>query len=88
LGAERYISITERSVRVDKEARRVGELVLDEVRGAIGVVMGHEGPYVQLRPVGGGREWDARLESVRPATAGERLRAKVADANARRRWGR
>jgi hypothetical protein len=49
------------------------------------VVMGHEGPYVQLRPHGGGREWDADPASVRPATPSERLRVATAYANARSR---
>ena len=47
--------------------------------------MGHEGPYVQLRPHGGGREWDAEPASVRLATPAERLRAATAYANARSR---
>jgi hypothetical protein len=47
--------------------------------------MGHEGPYVQLRPHGGGKEWDADPASVRPATPAERLRAATAYANARSR---
>ena len=33
--------------------------------------MGHEGPYVQLRPYGGGREWDADPGAVRGATTAE-----------------
>jgi hypothetical protein len=46
--------------------------------------MGHEGPYFQLRPVGGGREWDAS-GPLRPPTDAERLSAGVAMANARSR---
>lgn len=37
--------------------------------------MGREGPYVQLRPVARGREWDANPAHVRRATDEERLRA-------------
>jgi hypothetical protein len=38
----------------------VGALVADTGNGdKIGYVQGHEGPCVQLRPPGGGREWDA-----------------------------
>jgi hypothetical protein len=68
----------------------VGEMAIDVARGRVGVVMDREGPYVQLRPLGGGREWDARPEDVRPATAAEQLSAKVAEANANavRGWGR
>lgn len=47
--------------------------------------MGHEGPYVQLRPYGGGREWDAEPDAVRRATTAERLSAATAYANARSR---
>jgi hypothetical protein len=47
--------------------------------------MGQAGPYVQLRPPGGGREWDCPPEALRTATAAERLRAATAYANARSR---
>ncbi|WP_436846370.1 hypothetical protein [Streptomyces griseorubiginosus] len=46
----------------------VGSCVVDTRTGKVGVVMGHEGPYVQLRPYGGGREWDAAPDAVREAT--------------------
>ncbi|MGW6054449.1 hypothetical protein [Streptomyces sp. NPDC055189] len=55
------------------------QLVIDTRRMRLGRVMGHEGPYVQLRPPGGGREWDARPEDVRPAREEEVLRASVAE---------
>lgn len=67
------LTIAPRTVVVDERTARVGE------------VMGCEGPYVQLRPLGGGREWDADPARVRPASAEERLRAGVAAANARSR---
>lgn len=53
----------------------VGALVVDTARNDLGYVMGCVGPYVQLRPPGGGREWDADPEAVRPATDTERLAA-------------
>ncbi|WP_316729119.1 hypothetical protein [Streptomyces sp. 11x1] len=62
----------------------IGDLVYDEVSHRIGEVMGQTGPYWQLRPVGGGREWDARA-TLRPATAAEKLSAGVALANAQSR---
>ncbi|MFE9647376.1 hypothetical protein ACFYO0_25310 [Streptomyces sp. NPDC006365] len=43
---------TRRSYAVDVRGGRVGE------------VMGREGGYVQLRPVGGGREWDCPPEAL------------------------
>ncbi|MDT0393798.1 MULTISPECIES: hypothetical protein [Streptomyces] len=63
----------------------VGAHVVDTRTERIGVVMGHEGPYVQLRPYGGGREWDADPGAVRRATAAEWLRAATAYTNARSR---
>lgn len=63
----------------------LGSYAVDTLTGRLGLVMGHEGPYVQLRPYGGGREWDARPEAVRPATPAERLSAATAHANARSR---
>ncbi|MFJ8752762.1 hypothetical protein ACIREO_26005 [Streptomyces sp. NPDC102441] len=49
--------------------------------------MGHEGPYLQLRPLGGGREWDADPARLRPLGPTELLSARVAEANARSRTG-
>ncbi|MBR8641573.1 hypothetical protein KEF29_25245 [Streptomyces tuirus] len=63
----------------------VGAYVVDTCSGRIGIVMGHEGPYVQLRPYGGGKEWDVDPGAVRHATPAERLRAATAYANARSR---
>ena len=66
-------------------APQVGDTVEDTRLGQIGMVMGFEGPYVQLRPVGGGREWDAEPRNLRPATQSERMSATLAAANARSR---
>ncbi|MFR9799586.1 hypothetical protein ACL02U_27385 [Streptomyces sp. MS06] len=63
----------------------VGSCAVDTRSGRVGVVMGHEGPYLQLRPLGGGREWDCTPDAVRPATPAERLRAATAYENARSR---
>ncbi|WP_327299498.1 MULTISPECIES: hypothetical protein [unclassified Streptomyces] len=49
------------------------------------MVMAHEGPWLQLRPLGGGREWDADPARVRPVGPAELLQARVAEANARSR---
>ncbi|MGW5733370.1 MULTISPECIES: hypothetical protein [Streptomyces] len=46
-------------------------------RQRLGRVMGHEGPYLQLRPPGGGREWDADPADVREAVGDEILRASM-----------
>ncbi|MER5182164.1 hypothetical protein ABT009_28050 [Streptomyces sp. NPDC002896] len=63
----------------------IGSYAVDTRTGKVGRVVGHEGSYVQLRPLGGGREWDCEPGAVRAATAAERLRAATAYANARSR---
>ncbi|MGW1538730.1 hypothetical protein ACWCPM_00260 [Streptomyces sp. NPDC002309] len=63
----------------------IGSYVMDTHSGKVGIVMGHEGPYVQLRAVGGGKEWDCEPGALRTATAAERLSAATAYANARSR---
>ncbi|WP_330304453.1 MULTISPECIES: hypothetical protein [unclassified Streptomyces] len=63
----------------------IGSYAVDTRTGKVGMVMGHEGPYVQLRPLGGGKEWDCEPGAVRRATASERLSAATAYANARSR---
>ncbi|WP_328767812.1 hypothetical protein [Streptomyces sp. NBC_00286] len=62
----------------------IGDLVWDEATRKVGRVMDRVGSYWQLKPPGGGREWDAR-GLLRPATTAERLSAGVALANARSR---
>ncbi|MER5945157.1 MULTISPECIES: hypothetical protein [unclassified Streptomyces] len=63
----------------------IGSYAVDTSTGQVGMVMGHEGPYVQLRPFGGGREWDCPPDVVREATTTERLSAATAYANRRSR---
>ncbi|MDT0378318.1 hypothetical protein RM572_05930 [Streptomyces sp. DSM 42041] len=63
----------------------IGQTVHDTDRDKVGEVMGHEGPYLQLRPLGGGREWDAAPRAVRALSRSELLSALVAEANARSR---
>lgn len=63
----------------------VGSYAIDTSTGRVGRVMGHEGPYVQLRPIGGGREWDCDPEVLRTATVAERISAVTAHVNARSR---
>ncbi|SCK48187.1 hypothetical protein H180DRAFT_04304 [Streptomyces sp. WMMB 322] len=65
----------------------VGTAVRDTAQDRVGVVMGHEGPYLQLRPLSGGREWDADPNSIQPLSPAELLSARVAEANARSRTG-
>ncbi|MEV0926716.1 hypothetical protein AB0I99_16600 [Streptomyces spongiicola] len=59
---------------------------MDIATGNAGVVMGHEGPdRVQLRPLSGGREWDAF--KVRRLSAREELSARLAIQNHESRRG-
>lgn len=46
---------------------RVHGTVVDTGSKKVGRIMGLVGPYAQLRPVGGGLEWDARPEDLRPS---------------------
>ncbi|MFI5632861.1 hypothetical protein ACIA8E_26470 [Streptomyces sp. NPDC051664] len=65
-----------------------GTYAVDSRDGRVGRVMGCVGPYVQLRPPGGGAEWDCPPESVQPAPPGVVLRARVTEANREGRWPR
>ncbi|MET7762602.1 hypothetical protein [Streptomyces sp. NPDC005336] len=62
-----------------------GTPVRDATRDRVGIVMGQEGPYLQLRPLAGGREWDADPDHVHPLTPAELLRARLAETNAHSR---
>ncbi|MFB6842720.1 hypothetical protein [Streptomyces sp. NPDC056361] len=64
-----------------------GAWVYDQVAGVVGEFKGNAGPYVMLRPVCGGREWQADPADVRPAAPAERLSAGVRAANDRARAG-
>ncbi|WP_327236895.1 hypothetical protein OG349_26060 [Streptomyces sp. NBC_01317] len=66
----------------NSELPRIGRLVRDN-KGRLGRYMGKAGPYAMLRPVGGGKEWEADLESVESLTDAEALSAEVKETNAR-----
>ncbi|MGV9337148.1 hypothetical protein [Streptomyces sp. NPDC003688] len=59
----------------------IGELAKDSATGRIGIVMGAVGGRVQMRPVGGGIEWDAMPDNVMAPTAREELSARLAIKN-------
>lgn len=65
----------------------IGDLAKDTARGRIGVVMGEVGGHVQIRPVGGGIEWDAMPDNVVAPTAREELSARLAIRNGNSRDG-
>ncbi|MFF5333727.1 hypothetical protein [Streptomyces sp. NPDC013181] len=58
-----------------------GSFAVDGRDGRVGRVMGRVGPSVQLRPPGGGVEWDCPLDQVRPATPADVLRARLSEVN-------
>ncbi|WP_344473680.1 hypothetical protein [Streptomyces amakusaensis] len=68
-----------------------GALAVDTRTGALGVVMDNGahagGGCYSLRPPGGGIEWTADPEDVRPATNADRLRPALTEINARSRYG-
>ncbi|MFR9727031.1 hypothetical protein ACL02R_27275 [Streptomyces sp. MS19] len=73
----------------DEPMYKRGQLAKD--RGRTGRVMDIEGNRVWLRPPGGGREWDAPRERVRPVpepSATDALRPRLREVNARSRRGR
>lgn len=55
----------------------------DPVTHKVGEYQGKAGPYVMLRPVGGGCEWEADPARIRSASPAERLSAGVKAANVR-----
>ncbi|MCB5912275.1 hypothetical protein [Streptomyces pinistramenti] len=56
---------------------RTGIYVIDRRTGRLGRVMGCEGTYLQLRPPGGGIEWDCPPGDARLSTARERRAAGI-----------
>ncbi|MEU4492650.1 hypothetical protein AB0F96_04110 [Streptomyces sp. NPDC023998] len=60
----------------------MGEIVKDAA-GKVGEYMGTVYGTSQLRPVGGGVEWDVAQEDIRECSQEERVAAKLAVANAR-----
>ncbi|TKA11756.1 hypothetical protein [Actinacidiphila oryziradicis] len=59
----------------------VGALVRDTRKNCDAVVMAAIGTYVQLRPVKGGTEWDAKPKDIRALTAREELSARMSVRN-------
>ncbi|MGC9536318.1 hypothetical protein [Streptomyces sp. UG1] len=60
-----------------------GMPVYDPATKKVGEYQGKAGPYAMLRPMGGGREWEADPALIRPATQEERIGAGVRAANRR-----
>ncbi|MEU4043421.1 hypothetical protein ACK389_19835 [Streptomyces antibioticus] len=65
----------------------IGQLAKDSASGRIGVVMGEVGGRVQIRPVRGGREWEAMPGNVVALSAREELSARLDARNGNSRVG-
>ncbi|OEU95774.1 hypothetical protein [Streptomyces oceani] len=66
---------------MNNQIPRRGSYAVDTRTNVVGEVMDSRGPYVQLRPPAGGREWDVPLEALRPARTREELSARVSELN-------
>lgn len=66
---------------------RTGETVRDTATGRVGRVMGNVGPRYQLRPLNGGREWEAEPMNIELACQSDAMSGAVAEANTSARWG-
>ncbi|MTE19737.1 hypothetical protein F0L17_11495 [Streptomyces sp. TRM43335] len=66
-------------------APTVGAVARDLRDGRVGEVMDVLPGRIWLRPLGGGREWDAEPRQVESLTPREQLSARLAAANARSR---
>ncbi|MFF3874490.1 hypothetical protein [Streptomyces sp. NPDC001978] len=62
-----------------------GSLVYDPATGKVGEYQDLTGRHAMLRPVGGGREWEADPASLRRATPDERLSAGLRAASSQTR---
>ena len=54
-----------------------GAWLMDTQRGRVGQLMDYVGGRAQLRPVGGGREWEVLPVNLRPARADELRRLGI-----------
>lgn len=64
-----------------------GTVARDCATKRVGEVMGCEDGRIQLRPLGGGVEWDVRHEDLEAIGQAEALSARLAATNARSRTG-
>ncbi|MFE6099735.1 hypothetical protein ACFVQ4_07220 [Streptomyces laurentii] len=79
-------STEEQGTHVAPKDCELGALMMDVRSGAVGIVMGRDDNVrVQLRPLNGGREWDA--DRVRRPTAREELDIRLGARDEMRRRG-
>lgn len=60
-----------------KDIPPVGALLVDTASRAVGEFRDAMGGKIYLRPIGGGREWLASPENVRPATSADLEQCEV-----------
>lgn len=65
----------------EEQVPGIGALAKDTDKNEVGVVMGKVGGRCQLRPLNGGREWDAHPDDLEQPTLAEELAAKTAARN-------
>ncbi|MGW1843827.1 hypothetical protein [Streptomyces sp. NPDC001966] len=66
---------------------RIGAAVKDTKTDRFGVVMGTIGGLIQLRPISGGRSWDAEPDSIEVLSSRQELTVRLAALNAESRRG-
>ncbi|MGW8066496.1 hypothetical protein ACVV2G_30480 [Streptomyces ziwulingensis] len=70
-------------MRTEPATFEPGTVLYDTAAAKVGEYRGRSGPRAMLRPLGGGREWEAEPAALRPATDRERLGANLRAANER-----
>jgi hypothetical protein len=70
-------------VRTEPATYEPGAVLYDTAAARVGEYRGRSGARLMLRPLGGGREWEAEPAALRPATDRERLGASLRAANER-----
>ncbi|NEB11837.1 hypothetical protein G3I32_23845, partial [Streptomyces coelicoflavus] len=70
-------------MRTEPATYEPGTVLYDTAAAKVGEYRGRSGARVMLRPLGGGREWEAEPAVLRPATDRERLGASLRAANDR-----
>ncbi|MFF7022716.1 hypothetical protein ACFY97_17155 [Streptomyces klenkii] len=76
-----------RSADSQQNTFETDDVVRDKRDQRVGVVMGKCGPRYQLRPLRGGKEWEAAPSDIEPAPVSVQLSARVAEANRASRNG-
>ncbi|WP_399138989.1 hypothetical protein Q3A86_16170 [Streptomyces sp. NBUA17] len=70
-------------MRTEPAAFEPGNVLYDPATARVGAYQGLTGPRALLRPLGGGREWEAEPAGLRRATDRERIGAGLRAANER-----